>query len=201
MFVNPQGWFVTAGHLFTRVGSFSKNLVSALPGARRRRQRKNQKVITHFTLSFAGATAQTLTAHVNESADIGVARMEGVVPPENYRYPQFRLNDPIPGEMLCRIGFPFLPDDRSVGWVPRGGFQVSDLFPYPQFVNEALVSRFLEFVGQDGTPAGRWIESSSPGLLGQSGGPLADKNGLVCGIQVNTAHYPFISRKRTNTCM
>ena len=56
----------------------------------------------------------------------------------------------------------------------------------PLFVNEALVSRFA--VLQSG---GMWIETSSPGLRGQSGGPLVDVNGNVCGIQVNTYHYPL----------
>ena len=34
-----------------------------------------------------------------------------------------------------------------------------------------------------------WIETSSPDLKGQSGGPLFDENGLICGIQVNTYLY------------
>ncbi len=33
------------------------------------------------------------------------------------------------------------------------------------------------------------IETSSPGLRGQSGGPLVDEDGKVCGIQSYTIHY------------
>ena len=64
------------------------------------------------------------------------------------------------------------------------------MFPVPMFVNEALVSRFLN-VRSDNEDLGTWIETSSPGLMGQSGGPLADIHGNVCGIQVNTEHYPL----------
>ena len=37
----------------------------------------------------------------------------------------------------------------------------------------------------------RFIETSSPGLRGQSGGPLFDVNGTVWGIQSSTMHYPL----------
>jgi hypothetical protein len=37
----------------------------------------------------------------------------------------------------------------------------------------------------------RWIETSSPGLRGQSGGPIIDPQGSIWGIQSNTASYPL----------
>ena len=39
------------------------------------------------------------------------------------------------------------------------------------------------------------METSSPGLGGQSGGPVVDEYGLVCGIQVNTRKYPIATAK------
>lgn len=35
------------------------------------------------------------------------------------------------------------------------------------------------------------IETSSPGLKGQSGGPIFDKEGTVFGIQSRTMHFPL----------
>ena len=32
------------------------------------------------------------------------------------------------------------------------------------------------------------IEMSTPGLRGQSGGPLFDENGVICGMQYSTKH-------------
>ena len=35
------------------------------------------------------------------------------------------------------------------------------------------------------------IETSTPGLRGQSGGPIFDVAGAVCGMQSKTAHLPL----------
>ena len=37
----------------------------------------------------------------------------------------------------------------------------------------------------------RMIETSSPGILGQSGGPIFDVKGTIWGIQSSTASYAF----------
>ena len=37
----------------------------------------------------------------------------------------------------------------------------------------------------------RFIETSSPGLRGQSGGPIFDQQGIIWGIQSRTAHHPL----------
>ncbi len=191
MFVNPEGWFVTAGHVFSLVATISNSLTFVLPGARQKRRKKNQEAITHFTFAFTGTGNCSLTAHVNESADVAVGKIDGVVPPSDYEYPVFRRKDPIAGEMLCRIGFPFAPDDLKARWTADNRFEISDLLRCPLFVNEALVSRIMDLRGDNGSSAGQWIETSSPGLKGQSGGPVADKDGLICGMQVNTEHYPL----------
>jgi S1-C subfamily serine protease len=36
-----------------------------------------------------------------------------------------------------------------------------------------------------------YIETSTPGLRGQSGGPIFDTQGTIWGIQVKTSHYPL----------
>jgi hypothetical protein len=37
----------------------------------------------------------------------------------------------------------------------------------------------------------QFIETSTPGLGGQSGGPTLDKDGAVCALQVRTVHLPL----------
>ena len=186
MFVNREGWFVTAGHILAVV----PKLESAVRTTNARRRVKPDDV-THYSITLAGRSGAGITAHVNPVVDVGVARLEGVTPLPDYPIPKFRIADAEPGEMLCRIGFPFVEEDRRVEWSAGRGFEFSNLFPVPLFVNEALVSRFATVQGNDGNGAGTWIETSSPGLKGQSGGPLADVLGRVCGIQVNTEHYPL----------
>ena len=36
-----------------------------------------------------------------------------------------------------------------------------------------------------------YVETSTPGLKGQSGGPIYDKEGRICAMQVQTAHQPL----------
>lgn len=89
------------------------------------------------------------------------------------------------GEFLCRLGFPF-PEfnnfrfDEStdeIAWTQTG------IKTSPRFPLEGMVTRFL---AEDNKIFG--IEMSTPGLKGQSGGPLFNQEGIVYGIQFSTKH-------------
>ena len=92
-----------------------------------------------------------------------------------------------PGDMLCRLGFPFpeFSDFRyneekdDIEWDRSAGSPNTPRFPI-----EGMFTRHL--AGKDGSIYG--IELSTPGLRGQSGGPLFTKDGLVCGMQSATRH-------------
>ena len=86
---------------------------------------------------------------------------------------------------LCRLGFPFPefsnyrfnPQSDQIEWTQQGQ-QQSPMFPI-----EGMITRFLSDAnGMYG------IEMSTPGLRGQSGGPLFDENGVVMGMQYATKH-------------
>lgn len=88
------------------------------------------------------------------------------------------------GMNLCRLGFPFpefsnfrynsITDDIEWG---------DGLNHSPRFPIDGMITRFL---GDGKSVYG--IELSTPGLRGQSGGPLFDKNGIVSGMQYSTKH-------------
>jgi hypothetical protein len=90
------------------------------------------------------------------------------------------------GNYLCRIGFPFpefnnfkhdaVKDD--IEWTNEGNASS------PTFPIDGIVTRFLG----DGSGKITGIELSTPGLKGQSGGPLFDTNGTVYGMQFATNH-------------
>ena len=107
--------------------------------------------------------------------------MENFTTPGGYQYPVFREGEVEVGELLFRVGYPFLEDMKPT-W-ENGAFKLGNLIPIPIFVNEALVSRFVK------EGSGEFMETSSPGLRGQSGGPIADANGFICGMQSHTHHY------------
>ncbi|MCP9752776.1 trypsin-like peptidase domain-containing protein [Ferruginibacter sp. HRS2-29] len=90
------------------------------------------------------------------------------------------------GKFLCRLGFPFPEfsnftfnaNTDDIEWT-NTGVSVSPRFPL-----EGMVTRFLG----DQQHGLYGIEMSTPGLRGQSGGPLFDQNGIVYGMQFSTKH-------------
>ena len=191
MIVNEEGWFITAGHILKGIDDLEKQVLKYRSGNirkenRKKSRKKDRPKVTDYAVLF-GQFQNTSMAEMKfeGNLDLGFGRLEGFVAPQDYKFPRFRNRDVEPGELFCRIGYPFLPDHVQVSWSKDKGFVFTNLFPVPMFVNEALVSRFVNL------GAGRWIETSSPGLPGQSGGPLVDTDGFVCGIQVNTMHYPL----------
>ncbi|MEJ7627895.1 MAG: serine protease [Ferruginibacter sp.] len=89
------------------------------------------------------------------------------------------------GKFLCRLGFPF-PEftnftynqtNDDIEWTSQG------VSHSPRFPIEGMVTRFL---AEENQLYG--IEMSTPGLRGQSGGPLFDEKGRICGMQFSTKH-------------
>ena len=91
-----------------------------------------------------------------------------------------------PGRSLCRLGYPFPeftnyrynPQNDDIEWITEGRETT------PKFPIDGIITRLLSDNGADVTG----IEMSTPGLRGQSGGPLFDVNGLVYGMQAETRH-------------
>lgn len=90
------------------------------------------------------------------------------------------------GKFLCRLGYPF-PEFNNfvynaatddIEWTNAG------ITASPRFPIEGMVTRFLA----DQQHGLFGIEMSTPGLRGQSGGPLFDENGTIYGMQFSTKH-------------
>lgn len=103
-------------------------------------------------------------------------------------FPVFAANggDLKQGKFLCRLGFPF-PEflnyaydsaANKIDWTNTGRMDT------PRFPIEGMVTRHL--VGEGGQVVG--FEMSTPGLRGQSGGPVFDAEGVVWGMQSATNH-------------
>jgi hypothetical protein len=89
------------------------------------------------------------------------------------------------GKSLCRVGYPF-PEFNNyqlntahddIEWTNSGN-QNSPIFPL-----DGIITRFSADNNKISS-----IEMSTPGLRGQSGGPLFDTEGLVYGMQYLTNH-------------
>jgi hypothetical protein len=90
------------------------------------------------------------------------------------------------GKYLCRVGYPFPefnnfrhnPATDDIEWTTTG-HQNSPTFPI-----DGIITRFLG----DPNYGITGIEMSTPGLKGQSGGPLFDTEGRIYGMQFATNH-------------
>lgn len=132
-------------------------------------------------------TMNGFTCQLHPTYDLAILKFNGFSRPLYTGHARF-LKDGSSikqGKMLCRLGFPF-PEFTNyryneaadqIEWTQQGMAQS------PRFPLEGMVTRFLgDATGVVG------IELSTPGLRGQSGGPLFDSNGVVYGMQFSTRH-------------
>lgn len=176
--LNDEGWLLTAGH-FVAIIDMLKRGIDPVKTARK---------ITNYSLIFGQTQASPIQGVFKPHVDIGAIKLDWNKKPDGVDHVRLRKTDVRQGELFCRAGFPFVNKQIRPKWT-NGKFVFDNLFPIPLFVNEAFVSRFMDVMNEENVCIGTWFETSSPGLRGQSGGPLLDSDGFVCGIQVNTSHY------------
>ena len=139
-------------------------------------------------VSFSGLTGlKSFRINISEKYDLALIRFV-CDPPAETPYAVFLDDSSLvqPGKMLCRLGYPF-PEftdfaydaqNDEIVWTKEGNAST------PRFPIEGMITRHIG--EKDGTVSG--IEMSTPGLRGQSGGPLFDENGIVYGMQSKTHH-------------
>lgn len=186
--LNDAGWIVTSAHLIDEIAAREADVLAAVEAA------TDPAAVAHTELwavpGFVETRPRVTQAFLNRAADIAVARLEPCSPMAHDVLPRLRdtVAEPIEqGESVCRLGFPF--HGIAAGFDEAlGQFDVpADNFPVPRFALDGIVSRFNRRTAPDGTSA-VFIETSTPGLRGQSGGPLLDRQGRICGIQSHTSH-------------
>lgn len=120
--------------------------------------------------------------------DLAIIKFDGFQKTLYTNQPRLKKDDDQvqPGSMLCRMGFPFPefsnyrlnPETQNLEWTKEGTARS------PRFPIEGMLTRFL------GDSKGKiyGMELSTPGLRGQSGGPLFDSEGRIVGMQSRTKH-------------
>jgi len=208
MVVNRDGWVLTSAHVIEEISRAEASVrgVASIDEriAKARRAHERQQVeelkrsrgtsLSHHVEiwavpGFAAAQPRVVEYRVDKDADLAAVRLEPFDAATVGGFPLFRgPSEPVePGMSVCRLGYPFHSVDATFD-EKRRSFDIQSGFPVPRFALEAIVSRFqaVKIEGRQ-TPAA-FIETSSPGLRGQSGGPLLDVAGRVCGVQSHTAH-------------
>jgi hypothetical protein len=206
-FVNQEGCAITCKHvaeLIAQSDTIYRNY-REFQGARRDvlREKNAAQLIsqleTKFKLNvdtiirvrnnFIGCVDQfqKLTIETHPTQDLALLRFEGY----NrllYRSHAVFLGDSNrvkPGRSLCRLGYPF-PEFTNFRYNPSTDdieWNTTGRITSPKFPIDGIITRLT---GETDRIVG--IEMSTPGLRGQSGGPLFDTNGLIYGMQSATRH-------------
>ncbi|RYF89529.1 MAG: serine protease [Chitinophagaceae bacterium] len=133
-------------------------------------------------------TMSGFTYHLHPTLDLAIIKFNDFNKLHYSEFARFAKDDTQlqQGKFMCRLGFPF-PEFTNysynaqtddIAWTSTG-VNVS-----PRFPMDGMVTRFLA----DQTHGVFGIELSTPGLRGQSGGPLFDDKGTVYGMQFSTKH-------------
>jgi hypothetical protein len=217
--VNPEGWIVTAAHVIEPMrtlqihqaekGEYEAKLESirqnpSLSPSQRKRQTANLKRNPEWLLHQSHWWAMQPKAlspafHVDGLADVAIGKLEQFDTSGIQNFPVFKdpATDPLPGTSLCRLGFPF-HDLQATFDDASGNFTIQNFSPPPMFPNDGIQTRLVRIPDAANARTAKFIETSTPGLRGQSGGPLFDVRGEVWGIQSKTAFLElgFIPKKK-----
>ncbi|MBC7889234.1 MAG: trypsin-like peptidase domain-containing protein [Ferruginibacter sp.] len=131
---------------------------------------------------------EQITCHVHPTLDLAIIEFKGFEKILYNGHASFIKNSSNirQGKYLCRIGFPFPefnnfkhnPASDDIEWTNTGNPNS------PTFPIDGIITRFTG----DATEGITGIEMSTPGLKGQSGGPLFDTDGKIYGMQFATNH-------------
>jgi hypothetical protein len=207
--VNSDGWAVTCAHVFRAHFAAQRdrkaaddwqakvdalNADNSLTAARRkallRKFPADSQWITRLSYwwGFEGVTASEL--HLDPLADLALVRLNNLPSIATVATAIFGdpAHHPSPGASLCRLGFPF--NTVATSWNSGKGtfeFQPGTL-PVSRFPLEGMHTRTAVYEDPKTGRTANYLETSTPGLRGQSGGPIYDVDGTVWAIQSQTTH-------------
>lgn len=209
--LNKDGWAMTAAHNFGVVFSFNQhqpemkayqdslNMINAshqLSEEDKEIQRQslhpNPKWITHYSIFLGGNAVNIHENFIHGEHDIAFFRIDtSAINPQTV-FPRIKNYRNIsPGISLCKLGFPFVQFAASFDATHNQFVLPLNLLPMPLFPLEGIYTRnFFKGKSEDGLEI-LFLETSSPGLKGQSGGPIFDKDGVLYAIQSQNLTIPL----------
>lgn len=212
LLINRDGWILTAAHLFES-NNVAQSHQQAFAVYQNQRQaieqdmsipiaRKNKLIrklafdrnwIKTYSYWWAQDGASFVDAKLNHLADLAVARLANFKLNPNQQFPKFgdpskRLDQ---GHPLCKLGFPFHEIKSTFDPVKNAFVFEPGSLPIPRFPLDGILTRYAHMQDPNTKAEALFIEMSTPGLRGQSGGPVFDTDGVVWGIQSQTRHLPL----------
>ena len=208
--INREGWAITAAHCVHTLNQIKMDAekmreVDAYNASHPDDKKQyDPKWLKAQSIWWGNDFIKFDQIHILYELDLALVKLVGL--PANYVTEFPVLKDPESlhqGMSLCRLGYPFMKINTQFE-PDQNRFKLEGLKPdLPQqyFPYEGMLTRIVlrGIVKPDGTitnvgPNGivpLFIEASTPGLKGQSGGPIVDVKGNMIGMQSQTANLPL----------
>lgn len=193
--VNNKGWIVTVAHIFQSFFIFNKHKKEMVDYNKyKNNQKSNPKWITNHSFWWSADGVQLKEVKVLPKGDLAIGKLEPFNPKVISIFPTFKnpISNFNPGTSLCKLGYPFYKI-KAIFNEKNNAFEIApNTLPLPRFPIEGIFTRNISAgKSKDGKHTIKFLETSSPGLRGQSGGPIFDIHGRVWGIQSRTIHFPL----------
>lgn len=210
--INNEGWILTAAHVWKSFFEFKNSkdkldkynkevaeieadgsLTSKQKRKRKNKLERNNNWITNHSFWWGANSVKISDFHLFGEGDIAAGKIENFSAQKDFDYPKFKNPKNLAiGTFLCKLGYPF--HNIQATFEDAKGFILADnTLPLPFFPIEGMYTRNVN-VNSDTNKTKfkiQFIETSTPGLRGQSGGPIFDKDGVLWGIQSRTKHFPL----------
>jgi hypothetical protein len=200
--INKEGWIITAAHILDPLiaqqqhAAAIDNYLAAISPVNRNKPQGNiqpdPKWITNVSHWWGADHHRISNFQVLRENDIAIGKIENYNPSFSSHYPVFK--DPTMlehGTSLCKLGYPFY-DVKAVFDASANSFRFDpSIFPIPRFPMEGIYTRNISAGRSHDNYDILFLETSSPGLKGQSGGPIFDRDGNIWAIQSQTRHLPL----------
>jgi hypothetical protein len=211
--INKDGWAITAAHLIAELAAAEQHkqehdkylqecaLIDAdtvlSEGKKKHRKgqlHRNFEWITKLSCWWGGngVTMASGIVHSDVQADIAIVQLAGIQNLNVTEFPKFAsVKRPLqPGMTMCRLGFPFNSINAQFDEALQD-FVVPPMASIPMFPNDGIHTRVAIEVHPPNNRQVAFLETSSPGLRGQSGGPIFDRDGIVWALQSKTSSLPL----------
>lgn len=210
--LNDEGWILTNAHVFLsyfnhrqHIEQIKKHKVQEMEIQQNTRLDQKQKKkrlanlktypgwITNHSFWWGMDGVKIKDIVLLQEGDLIAGKLEPFDKTRFNEYPVFKNTRSMKfATSLCKLGYPFhkveaVFDEEKNRFVLKKG-----TLPIPLFPVEGIYTRKL-LVGQskDGKYRLIFLETSTPGLRGQSGGPIFDRMGNVWALQSRTMHHPL----------
>lgn len=210
--LNEEGWIMTVAHVMQSYFILQKhqreiakyhNQVQTIQQDQQlsiqqktieiARLKTNPKWITNNSFWWSDDKAVIKDVKALPEADFVVGRLEPFDSKLVKNYPVLKNPSKLgKGTSLCKLGFPFHDIQATFDEATNTFKLAPGALPIPRFPLEGIYTRDAHIgKSKDGKYEIKLLETSSPGLRGQSGGPIFDIEGTIWSVQSKTDHLPL----------